>query len=277
MKTFEQVYKEKFKGQLEKFIDKPLRVTNDLNYRPLEDDPNEVAVIIRTGPGIRSSIASYDLTSLTFYVDFIVAANSVQELLGALNNLTLYYNAVWDSVTIDIYNPGQDRNITTTFHFKPIFSTPFIQGNQFSLRTKQGTINAISVNMSVTVGYASNAAVLPETYKLRIDGRDYVINYDSRTVVDSPVYKQTDEGGKIIKQRLLSHVVTYTFVILRSAPGVDPLQDILVGNAYEQPANMLSGNTLKLIRGNKVIDIQTYNITERYLNGASVLELTLTR
>ena len=66
MKTFEQVYKEKFKGQLEKFIDKPLRVTNDLNYRPLEDDPNEVAVIIRTGPGTRSSIAGYDLTSLTF-------------------------------------------------------------------------------------------------------------------------------------------------------------------------------------------------------------------
>lgn len=277
MKTFEQVYKEKFKDQLEKFIDKPLRVTNDLNYRPLEDDPNEVAVIIRTGPGTRSSIAGYDLTSLTFYVDFIVAANAVQELLGALNNLTLYYNAVWDSVTIDIYNPSEDRNLATTFHFKPIFSTPFIQGNQFSLRTKQGTINAIAVNMSVTVGYASTAAVLPEQYKLRIDGKDYVINYDSRTVVDSPVYKQTDEGGKIIKQRLLSHVVTHTFVILRSAPGVDPLQDILVGNAYEQPANMLSGKTLKLIRGNKVIDIQTYNITERYLNGASVLELTLTR
>ena len=36
----------------------------------------------------------------------------------------------------------------------------------------------------MTVGYASTAAVLPEQYKLRIDGRDYVINYDSRTVVD---------------------------------------------------------------------------------------------
>lgn len=278
MKTFERVFKEKFKGQLAGFIDKPIIVSNDINTKPLEDDPNELAVIIRTSPGTKSAKAGYDLTTLTFYVDMITEANDVQPVLGAINNLILIYNAEWSNLIIPVYNPATDVTTDKVFYYKPIYSTPFIPGQAFNLRTKRATISAVAITMSITVGYSSNAAVLPASFELLINGTSYPINYLRYEITNNPVYEPASVvGAKLLKQYLINNVVSYSFTLLKLAPGFDALHDILSSDPLGEAENMLSTKTLKLTSGGKTVDISTCLISEIYQDGAAVIVLTLTR
>jgi len=278
MKTFEQVYKEKLKEQINKFIDKPVILSNDINTKPLEDNPNELAVIIRTGPGVKSSLSKYDLTTVTFYIDIITVANDVQMVLGAINNLILLHNASWDNVTIPIYDPNEKTTTDTRFSYKPIFSTPFIPGQQFNLRTKSATITAIAITMSVTVGYASNAAVEPSTFKLKINGTEYNLKYERYEITNNPVYEPAAQiGERVLTQRFINNIVTYNFTLLKSAANVDNLHDILSADAMANVDEMLTTKKLQLSLGTKTVDINTYSISEIYQDGATVIVLTLTR
>ena len=278
MKTFEQAYLAKFEAMLGKFTDKPISITNDIQYLPLEDDPNELAVIIRTGPGTKASKAGYDLTTTTFYVNLITDANDVQSILGALNNLTLLYNAEPGHLTIPIFNPKTNKLTDTTFYYKAIFSTAFIPGQAFNLRTKKATISAIDITMSITVGYSSTAAIFPDEYILSIAGIDYPLNFSRVELSSAPAYEAASDNHEsgYLKQYLLNNVLSYNFTILKQSN--DALHTLL-GNEFfkEDKDEFLSGKELKLKRGGLTVNINTYTISEIYENGATVILLTLTR
>jgi hypothetical protein len=281
LKTFEQLYKEKFRVQLENILtDRNIYVSNDLKYKPLETDATGVVVVIKTGPGTRSSIAGYDLTTLTFNVNLVTQANALQTVLGALNNLIANYNGVWDSVTIPIFDAATGVTTDTTFTFKPVFTTPFQLSGVFDLKISNETMKAVTILMSVTTSYSSNAAAIPETYKLEIDGDMYDLNYISVESTVNPTYDGYPvDGTSEITKKLVAHVTTFNFTILKAKYGLDALHDLLHDECFKRSIYMLSGKTLKLYRGTAGLsaDIQTYTISEVSENGSTVINLTLSR
>ena len=72
--------KEKFKGQLAQFLaDKSIIVSNDISYEPLENDPNSLVTIIRTGAGLTSGRSGFDLINVTFNITLITASNDCKK------------------------------------------------------------------------------------------------------------------------------------------------------------------------------------------------------
>ncbi len=167
MTTFEQAYKAVLEGQLEEFITvNNVKVSNDINYKPLENDPTSVVAVIRTGPGTKSIMAGNDLTTTTFTVTLLCPANDLQTILAAINSLIWNYNGVWSSLSINIYNATTDVAGDRTFNYRPVFASPFQLGTQQDVKTANETIKVATILWSVTVGYSSTAEVKPSTYYL---------------------------------------------------------------------------------------------------------------
>jgi hypothetical protein len=277
MQTFESQYKEKLKTQLAQFIpDKAITVSNDISYEPLEYDSNALVAIIRTGAGLTSGKSEYDLITVTFNISLITASNDLQKVLGALTSLIWNYQGKWDNVSIKIYNVASQSLEDKTYIFKPVFTTPVVIGGEQEVKIEGETLEVSNVIMSVTVGYSSNADMVPDSFDLEIDGTKYPINairYDHSSV---PAYDVClPESAEFVKHTFLNNVISFNFTMLKSLPGVDSLQDILSGEFFG--ANRLSGKTLRLWRGDVVANIQTYQLTEVFENGSKIINLVLSR
>lgn len=277
MQTFESQYKEKLKTQLAQFIpDKPITVSNDISYETLEYDSNALVAIIRTGAGLTSGKSEYDLITVTFNISLITASNDLQKVLGALTSLIWNYQGKWDNVSIKIYNVASQSLEDKTYIFKPVFTTPVVIGGEQEVKIEEETLEVSTVIMAVTVGYSSNADMVPDSFNLEIDGTKYPINairYDYSSV---PAYDVClPENASFTKYTFLNDVISFNFTMLKSLPGVDSLQDILAGEFFG--ADRLSGKTLRLWRGDVVANIQTYQLTEVFENGSKVINLTLNR
>ncbi len=277
MKTFEQTFKQTLNKWLKEFINKPIITSNDISFEPLYEDPNTLAVIIRTAPGITSGRKGYDLTTATFYIDMITNINDIQVVQGAVNNMIMYYNGEWQSFEIPIYDPATDETTETEFIYKPIFSTMFIPGQPFDLRTKRETISAIVGKMSITVSYSSTATTKPDDYKLIIANEEYDLNFSSYNFTSAPAYETDQKTDDIfISNHLLSVNQTYQFVLLKQKN--DILHNLLSEDFFQtDKENFLAGKKLKLKSGDITIDISSYVLSEQYANGATVITLVLTR
>src|SRR5690554_340552 len=161
MQTFEQVYKEKLKKQLEQFLDNPIIVSSDISYDPLIEDANAIVAVIKTGIGQASSRNDYDLIQTTFTVNFILDANNTQLLLGALTSLIWNYNGKWDTLTLNVWNVLIDKLEEKPYIFKPVFTTPVPVGGINKVKSATKTIDAVNVMFNISVGYSSNADMKP--------------------------------------------------------------------------------------------------------------------
>jgi len=277
LRTFEQKYKEKFREQLAQFVnDKPIIVSNDISYEPLENDANALVAIIRTGAGLTSGRSDYDLINLTFNITLITASNDLQKILGALASLIWNYQGNWDSVELPIYNVQTKNLEDRTYIFKPVFTTPVVVGGEQEVKVEGETLEVSSVVMSVTVGYSSNADLQPESFELEIDGEKYAIKpirYDIASICSAT--PAVVEGERFARQDITNDVVTFNFTLLKTLPGIDPLVDILANDFFADEG--LSSKNLKLHKDEVCVDIQTYQITEVYENGSKIINLVLSR
>ncbi len=277
MKTFEQKYKEKFKIQLAQFlIDKPITVSNDISYEPLENDANSLVAIIRTGAGLTSGRSGFDLINVTFNITLITASNDLQKVLGALTSLIWNYQGNWDSVELPIYNVTNEEVENRTYIFKPVFTTPIVLGGEQEVKTANETLEVSSIVMAVTVGYSSNADMVPDSFELEIDGEKYSINairYDMSSVPVSDISPPI--GERFAKSNITNDTITFNFSLLKTLPGVDPLIDVLTAEFFADVG--LSNKKLRLYRGPDVVDIQTFQLTEVFENGSKIINLVLSR
>lgn len=277
MRTFEQKYKEKFREQLAQFvIDKPIIVSNDISYEPLENDANALVAIIRTGAGLTSGRSGFDLINVTFNITLITASNDLQKVLGALTSLVWNYQGNWDSVELPIYNVQTKNLEDRTYIFKPVFTTPVVIGGEQEVKVEGETLEVSSVVMSVTVGYSSNADMKPDNFELEIEGVKYPINairYDMSSVpVSDPSLPM---GERFVKQNITNDTIAFNFSLLKTLPGVDPLIDVLTAEFFADVG--LSSKNLRLYRGTDVVDIQTFQLTEVFENGSKIINLVLSR
>lgn len=281
MATFERSFKETLKVQMRAFMpNREIVVSNDMNFDLLKNNPEAVVAVIYTGPGQKSGHANYDLTSLPFSIAILCRVTAVQEILGAMNNLIGRYDGQWANATISIYDPDTHNTIDKVFRYKPTFVTPIPSGGVQALAGATGTIEATALLMSVSVVYSNNSATEPETMYLKIGDTRYLINFSAYSLSDQPVYGQPAlfEGTPYPTQKLSNLIDTFQFTILLAAPGMDPLHDLLHDEYWKPGSSKIYHNTLKLYRGlDTVVDIQTYMINETYVNGATVINLTLSR
>jgi len=276
MQTFEQVYKEKLKKQLEQFLDNPIIVSNDINYDPLINDSDTIVAVIKTGIGQASSRNDYDLIQTTFTVNFILDANNTQLLLGALTSLIWNYNGKWDTLTLNIWNVLINKLQAKPYIFKPVFTTPVLVGGINKVKSATKTIDAVNVMFNISVGYSSNADMKPSKFELIVDGVSYPINAIRYNIASEPIYRpSTLKNKKFQNQGYVSENIVFSFTMLKALPGVDATHDLLSSQFYGD--DFLSNKTLKLKQENNVVDIQTLSIEEVYENGSKVLVLTLMR
>ncbi len=276
MQTFEQVYKEKLKKQLEQFLDNPIIVSSDISYDPLIEDANAIVAVIKTGIGQASSRNDYDLIQTTFTVNFILDANNTQLLLGALTSLIWNYNGKWDTLTLNVWNVLIDKLQEKPYIFKPVFTTPVPVGGINKVKSATKTIDAVNVMFNISVSYSSNVDLKPDDFTLIIDDAPFPIRAVRYDMASAPAYEPiNDLGEQFSTQELFSENIVFTFRLLKSLPGVDALQDILSDEFFGN--DFLSGKDLKLKRGNKEVEVQLTSLQEIYEAGTKIMLLTLSR
>lgn len=284
MQTFESVYKSKFKEQLTKFIDDEIIVSNDINIRPFSTNPDLLISVIKTGIGQASSRNEIDLVNTTINVNFLIQANKVQDLLGALTSLIWNFNGKWDELKIPIYDVNLSKLTEKTYIFKPVFTTPVIIGDLGTVASVKETITIASVVMSISLAYSSNVEAKGDKFWLRIQ-RDGIYNWLPINAIEydmtyAPAYDSVPiEGNNFIEQVYLSETIIFRFTLLKKLPGVDLLQDVLTNQFLTN--NPISKQDVKLRRydppNRQEVDIQKITIEERFVNSQKFIVLTLER
>lgn len=285
MQTFESVYKSKFKEQLTKFIDEDIIVSNDVNIRPFSNNADIVVAVIKTGVGQASSRNEIDLVNTTVNINFLVEANKMQRLLGALTSLRWNFNGKWDELKIPIYDVSQAKLVDKTYIFKPVFTTPVMMGDLGSVSSVKETITVASVVMSVSLGYSSNIEAKGDKFWLRVKPngsyRWLPINYIESSLNYETVYEPVQiKGEAVARQKPLVENTIFTFTYLKALPGNDDLQDYL-SEQFMTNGEAISNQNIKLRRhdlpNRQEIDIQKISIEERFVNSQKVLTLILER
>lgn len=263
MQTFEKSYKAVLLEQLKEAMpNRKIYVSNDLHYKPLENDPNGVVAIIQTGMGTKSAISGYDMNTVPVVINFIIQANYLQELLGALDGIAKENNGMFSEAH---YNNEQH-------YYKTVYATAYPIGAPFDMRTKTDIVRVMTVNWTLTLTYSSNAIIEPSTFKLRVGSTDYDIKYITRYEISSQPNKEQTQyrHDSRISQLLSSYSTVCSLVLLKVSE--DSFQTLLRADSIGK-SSVLSNNALKLIIDGDVIDIANHTVTEIYENNASVLNL----
>ncbi len=244
-------------------------------YRPLENDSEAISVVVKTGNASKSHVPGYDLNTLPLIITFTVWELRVKVLLEALTAISNRENASFGDI---------DVNGETT-KYKVIFNTPYAGGPAQSLRSvvqgRQATIKAVNVIWLLNITYSTNALLSPPKYKLKVDDKVYDIDFWTNfSASNTPAYDgNLISGARFVKQDMLSMNMNYAFILYKVADGVSALQDLFMADLED--GLTLSQAVLTLIKvtaeGEKLIPISTYNVNYQFESTGAVLTLTLGR
>lgn len=252
------------------------RQYNELSYKPLSKNPNEIALVISGGGAARSTVLGQDQNSGTFSVIVLCQKKYLEQVQAAISYVQKQYNAV--PLELEYYGDREDFNDNDNPLFasvKSVFFTPIVLDAQDYPTDEFGTLKAVFLQFTVTVLYGTTAVVSPAVYTLSIDGVDYAVNHVATYDIASiPAYDSfLAQGEERNTQIAISKNNSYAITIYKTS-AKDDLQAILENEAYGQE-NGLWGRTLILIKDNLSIPIQTYQLTESYVDNAAAFVLTL--
>ena len=241
---------------------------DEVAFKPLVKNPNEIALIVNGGGASRSSVVGQNQSS------------------GTISIVLLFQKAYMDVVrsAIDSYQEESNAKLIavkaldgTSVLFRPVFTTPIVLDAQ-DLPTANGTIKTALMQFTVTVIYGDTAGVEPDTYKIRINGALYTINnvlsYDNASIPSYDSYLA--QGKDKSSQTAVARGNSFSLKILKTNDKEDAIQNILenellaVGSYGE-----LFGQELALQKNGNEVPIQAYQLTESYVDGTSVYVLTL--
>jgi hypothetical protein len=255
------------------------RQYNELSYKPLSKNPNEIALVISGGGAARSTVRGQDQNSGTFSVIVLCQKKYLEQVQAAISYVQKQYNAV--PLELEYYG-DRDFNANDKPLFasvKSVFFTPIVLDAQDYPTDEFGTLKAVFLQFTVTVLYGTTAVVSPAVYTLSIDGVNYAVNhvatYDNASI---PAYDSfLAQGEERNTQIAISKNNSYAITIYKTS-AKDDLQAILENEAYGQE-NGLWGRELALVftldDKEVILPIQTYQLTESYVNNAAAFVLTL--
>lgn len=264
--TFEQAFKEKLKEQIEEYLPKgkEIVITNDINFKPLEEDPESIVGIIKSGGGTKSYVQGYDFTTYQVFVSFILDANYLQEFLGILNNSVVKQNGIFKNLNYS----------NETYTYQTVYQTPTVIGSPQDIRAKEKKVKVQIVSLSGTIVYTTNGCIIPKEFKIKIDGIEYqvagVFRYE---LTYTPTYTPTPvDGSAYVQNDFNIAVKTYTMTLLKMIN--NNLHNLL--SNYIINADLLTNVELKIDSGNYFLT-KCSSLVEVYENQASVIRLVLMR
>lgn len=256
-------------NQIKTTLGKTCKLYDEVAFKPLRKDPEEIAIIINGGGAARSSVAGQDQNNLSLNVVMICKKEYSKSVRGCVDNFQSTYNAKLVSLPY-IDNAGNSIMQRT----KSVFFTPItIDSNDY--QTEKGTIKATFLSFTVSVVYGLTAISTPSTFKLSIDGAEYDVNYIVQYNISSqPAYDTYLAPGETHpQQRLVSASNAWSLTIAKVAN--DDLQTLFTEELNAVDGRGLYGKTLTLVRDEQSIPIHNYNLTESYINNAAAYLLVL--
>ena len=274
---FEEIYGKWLVLQLNNRVNSVLGKTckqyDEVSFKPLKKNPDEIAVVIEGGGAARSSVQGQDQNSVSLNVTLLCKKDYAKKVRGCIDLVQSEYNAKPLILTYD-NEEGQTVNQTA----KSVFYTPItIESNDFT--TDKGTIKIVILSFTVTVIYGSTAVVSPDTFILSINGEEYEIKHISQYDRSSqPAYDTYLEKGKTrptqnpISQ---SHAISFILVKVQG----DEFQEDILESELDGEGYCLWGKNLVLYRIDsstgsiKEILIKSYSVTNTYVNNSAAYNI----
>lgn len=262
IKTFEQIFKNELKNMITNLCNKDIVISNDVNFKPLEEDINSIVGIIKSGNGTKSYVRGYDFTTYPINISFILDVNYLQEFLGRLN-LVAESSGLFKTVN---YN-------NKDYTYQAVFNTPMSMGNPVDIRCKEKKVKVQIVSMMGNIVYTSNGCIVPKEFTLQIGTTEYPVNgLFTYSMSSIPAVEPLARINNIyLDYRVSSVTKSYTLYLLKMSN--DPLHSLL--SDYLDSDTYLDKVKVKI--GSKPYFDALIQFEEKYENQASVLVVTLTR
>lgn len=242
---------------------------DEVAFKPLRKDPDEIAVIINGGGAARSSVEGQDQNNLSLNVVMICKKTYAKTVRECVDSVQAEYNA--KLVTLSYHDAAGNEVSQRT---KSVFFTPItIDSNDYP--TDYGTVKATFLSFTVSVVYGLTAVSTPSTFELLIGGTVYPVNYIVQYNLSSqPAYDTYLAPGEIhSRQNAVSASNAWSFTIAKVAD--DPLQKIFTAELNAKEGEGLYGKSITLYRDGEYILTRGYNLTESYVNNAAAYLLVL--
>lgn len=242
---------------------------DEVGYKPLVKNPDEIAVVISGGNAARSTVEGLDQNVLPLSVTVICKEQYSTSARNAIDYVQKEYNAV--PLQLTYYDGVSDNPLSTKV--KAVFATPFVFSHS-DYKTKNETIKAVFISFSASVFYGETAIVHPTSFVLKFGGEAYEIGHISEYHMSAiPAYDSyVPQGSERAGQCCLSRANTFQFVLFKVEG--DELQQIFE-NELRCKENGLAGETLVLNIEAEDIKMTTYQLTESYANNVASYNLVL--
>lgn len=265
VQTFEQAFKKYLQTALAAYIDdKTLIISNDLSFKPFENDSNIVLGIIDSGGGNKTMMA--DVTDSLINISFAADANYLQDLLLHLNQFIDATQGVYSTLNVNT-STGTDAY---TYQIK--WKTPMMGGNPTDIRTNKSTqsLKIAICQLQGSIHYTKDVSLSPQSFTIRVNNNSVInltsilVNYD---ITDAPQYKTLIlfNYDHPVQVKLANNKV-YHITSLKSSN--------ITSYIINATVNYLE---LSLDSGSTWIPIASYSITEEWQNGVPVVKFLLTQ
>lgn len=255
---------------------------NEVSFKPLAKNPDEIALIISGGGAACSKVSGQDQNSGTFSVMAICQKKYMEHVRAAIATVQKTYNAkVMELSYYDEKEPEQGKEPDPiTVSSKSVFFTPLVLDAQDLPTHMHGTLKVVFIQFSVTVLYGETAVVAPEEYSLIIVDEEgnkktyevqYVYSFDKASIPTYDTYLA--QGEAVTKQIAVTKNNSWAITIYKTKSG-NELQTIL-DNEVNMKDGGLWGKSIALKKGDDTIPIQAYQLTESYVDNAAAYVLTL--
>ena len=235
-----------------------VRAAIDKQFDILFKNPDEISFVVKTGNAVKSLILGYDLTQLPLNINITCLANESERLLNDLAELS-----------------EDDNTKLGNYSYRAIYSTPFITGNAFDIRTKTSTEKVVNIIWLINVTYGANSLLELPNLKLKIGEKIYFLEYVLRySMTSAPVYNSYQlQGDSRLSRDKVAENNTYSFQFYCVNSGLSELQDVLMKEI--KAIEYIDDETLELLYDNDVINITQHVISLQYENAISVIALNL--
>ncbi len=243
---------------------------NELAFKALNKNPDEVAIILNGGGAARSAVREQDQNSGTFSVAILCQKKYMEDVRSAVEIFQKEYNAE----PIEM-NYADENGDLLQIHAKSVFFTPTVADAQDYPTEEHGTLKVVFMLFSITVLYGSTAVVSPADFKLSVNGVSYPIDhiyaYDNASIPTYDTYLAQGEDRN--RQIPLIRNNSWAITVYKTS-AANELQRMFQ-NEIDALNDGLWGKELALIKDGKTIEIRTYQLTASYVDNAAAYVLTV--
>lgn len=245
---------------------------DEVSFKPLKRNPDEIAIIISGGNATRSSVEGLDQNVLPLTITVLCKAEYSSAVRAAINAVQRTFNAVPTQFQYLDVAESEDEIVQQV---KTVFSTPYVF-DEVDFPTSKETVKACFISFSATVYYGQTAIVSPSIFTLVVGGEKYLINHvQSYNNAAMPAYDTfLPQGEKRAGQSFVSKSNSWSLTILKVQ--ADSLQKLFDEELNPNKGDGFGEQSLALIRdGEEQVEIRSWQLVESYVDNAAAYVLTL--